>query len=394
MDAYKTREEFAKELEEMRLKFLELQECRLDVQTVQKRYEQLIQSAPDAMIFVSKDAKIVRINAQLGGLFGYTEKELIGRDLDSLIPERYRTRHSENIAKYFEQPHARPMGTGLIIYGLRKDGSEFPADISLSPLETEGGKLAVAAVRDITERKKAEEDKQRLREQLAQAEKLSALGSIAANVADEIRNPLTSVGGFARRLHKIADSEKEREYAAFIISEVDRLESLLKSVLVFSRSRSPLFEDHNIREILDEALKPWGERFRQQSIKVYKDYREDALVRVDRAQILEAVGCLVQNAFDAMPGGGTLSIVIDREIVNGVPYVRIKINDTGEGISPEKIGKIFEPFFTTKISPRGTGLGLPIAKKIIEEEGGTIDLNSTKGVGTAVTLLFPNIGIT
>lgn len=391
MDAYKTREEFEKELEEMRLKFLELQECRLDVNTVKKRYEQLIQSAPDAMIFVNKDAKIVRINAQLGGLFGYTEEELIGRDLDSLIPERYRFRHSKNVAKYFEQPHARPMGTGLIIYGLRKDGSEFPADISLSPLETEGGKLAVAAIRDLTDRKKAEEDKQRLSEQLAQAEKLSALGRITANVADEIRNPLTSVGGFARRLHKIADSEKEREYAAFIISEVGRLEGLLKGVLAFSRSRSPFLADHNIREILDEALTPWGEQFRRQSITVHKDYREDALVRVDRAQILEAIGRLIENAVDAMPDGGSLSIVTDREIVNGVPYVRIKIKDTGKGISAEKIGKIFEPFFTTKISPKGMGLGLPIAKKIIEEEGGTIDVSSTKGAGTEAALLFPNV---
>lgn len=388
---YKTRKEFERELEEMRRKFLELEECRCDIQNVQGRYDQLIQSAPDAMIFVNMDAKIVRVNAQFGGLFGYTEEELVGRDLAFLIPERYRARHSKNVAKYFAEPHVRPMGTDLMIYGLRKDGSEFPADISLSPLETDGMRLAVAAIRDISERKKAEEDKQRLREQLAQAEKLSALGRVAANVADEIRNPLTSVGGFARRLHKIADSEREKEYAAYIISEVERLEGLLKGVLSISRSRSPLFEDHDIHVILDEVLKSWGERFRQQSVTVHREYLEDSLVRVDREQIQEAVECLVENAIDAMPGGGTLSIVTDREIVDGVPYVRIEIRDTGEGIATEKMGKIFEPFFTTKISPKGTGLGLPIAKKIVEEGGGTIELESTRGSGTTVYLTFPDV---
>ncbi|MBS1234979.1 MAG: hypothetical protein H6R43_695, partial [Nitrospirae bacterium] len=182
MDGQMTREDFDKALEEMRRKFLELDQCRIEYQGVQKRYEQLLQSAPDAMVFVDKNAKIVLVNAQLGSLFGYTEEELTDMDLDCLVPVRYRSHHRENVARYFEQPRVRFMGTDLAIYGLRKDGSEFPADISLSPLETDGGIFAVGAVRDITARKKAEEEKQRLRDQLAEAEKLSALGRIAANV--------------------------------------------------------------------------------------------------------------------------------------------------------------------------------------------------------------------
>ncbi|MBS1114954.1 MAG: putative histidine protein kinase [Nitrospirae bacterium] len=391
MDGQMTREDFDKALEEMRRKFLELDQCRIEYQSVQKRYEQLLQSAPDAMVFVDKNAKIVLVNAQLGSLFGYTEEELTDMDLDCLVPVRYRGRHRENVARYFEQPRVRFMGSDLAIYGLRKDGSEFPADISLSPLETDGGIFAVGAVRDITARKKAEEEKQRLRDQLAEAEKLSALGRIAANVADEIRNPLTTVGGFARRLHRIADSEKEREYAAYIISEVGRLEGVLRDVLAFSRTRSPLLEDHDIREIFDEVLETWEERFGRQAIIVQKRYGGDTVVRVDRTQVSEAIGCIIENAVDAMPRGGTLSIVIDRETVSGAPYVRVKLQDTGEGIPAEKIGKVFEPFFTTKLSPKGTGLGLPIAKRIMEEAGGMVMIKSTQGLGTTVTLLFPDI---
>jgi len=391
MDGQMTREDFDKALEEMRRKFLELDQCRIEYQGVQKRYEQLLQSAPDAMVFVDRNAKIVLVNAQLGSLFGYTEEELTDMDLDCLVPVRYRGRHRENVARYFEQPRVRFMGSDLAIYGLRKDGSEFPADISLSPLETDGGIFAVGAVRDITARKKAEEEKQRLRDQLAEAEKLSALGRIAANVADEIRNPLTTVGGFARRLHRIADSEKEREYAAYIISEVGRLEGVLRDVLAFSRTRSPLLEDHDIREIFDEVLETWEERFGRQAIIVQKSYGGDTVVRVDRTQVSEAIGCIIENAVDAMPRGGTLSIVIDRETVSGAPYARVKLQDTGEGIPAEKIGKVFEPFFTTKLSPKGTGLGLPIAKRIMEEAGGMVMIKSTQGLGTTVTLLFPDI---
>ncbi len=392
METNKTREELEKELEEMQLKFLELEKCRIEFQKIQKRYEHVLQSAPDAIIFVNREAEIIRINAQFGDLFGYKEEELLGRDLHLLIPERYRSSHRGNIARYFDQPRVRLMGTNLIIYGLKKDGSEFPVDISLSPLVTDGELFTIAAVRDITERKKAEEEKQRLREQLSQAEKISALGRIAASIADEIRNPLTSVGGFARRLQKIADTEKEREYSAFIISEVGKIEGLLRAILAFSHTRSPLLEDIDIQGIIDEALGSWQERIRQQNITVGKSYREAAVVRVDRSQIREAIDSIIANAIEAMPDGGSLSIDTDQEIIKGAAHIRVKIRDTGRGIPSEKIGRIFEPFFTTKVLPKGAGLGLSIAKKIIEEEGGTIRLDSAEGAGTTVTLLFPDVG--
>lgn len=391
MERYQPREELERNLAEMRQRSLELQQCHAEFLKVQKRYEQLLQSAPDAMVFVSRDARIVLLNAQLATLFGYTEEELIGRDLDFLIPERYRKGHRDNVAHYFEQPRVRPMGTNLTIYGLKKDGFEFPADISLSPLETEGGIVAVGAIRDITERKQAEDEKQRLREELAEVEKLSALGRIAANVADEIRNPLTAVGGFARRLQKIVDSDKERKYAEYIIEEVNRLEAILRDVLAFSRTRSPLMETHDIRAIVDDALKTWEERCRQQSVTVEKSYGEIAVVHIDREQVREAVERIIVNALDAMPQGGSMSVLIDREMVRALPYIRTRIRDTGEGIPAEMIEKVFEPFFSTRTSRKGTGLGLPIAKSIVEDEGGIIRIDSSAETGTTVSLLFPDL---
>ena len=122
MDADNTNDELAKELGEMQQKFIELEKCRIEFQNIRKRYEHLLQSAPDALIFVNKEAKITRINAQFGSLFGYSEEELTGGDLHLLIPERYRSSHRSNVVRYFEELRARPMGTKLMIYGLKKDG--------------------------------------------------------------------------------------------------------------------------------------------------------------------------------------------------------------------------------------------------------------------------------
>jgi PAS domain S-box-containing protein len=153
-----TKEQLLNELKEMRQQLQSLDSCRREMQSVQRKYDRLLQSTPDAMLFVGRNARIVLANQQVEKLFGYSNEELVGKDLHVLIPERFRVRHRNNVASYFSDPRTRPMGTRLQIYGLRKDGAEFPADISLSPLEAERGLLVIAAIRDITDRKQAERE--------------------------------------------------------------------------------------------------------------------------------------------------------------------------------------------------------------------------------------------
>lgn len=543
----------------MREKLHEIEKCRREFLNVREKYENLLESAPDALVFVNRDGKIVLGNAQLATLFGYTEEELVGKDLDALIPLRFRQGHLEHMRDFFLHPRVRRMGTGLRIFGLRKDGTEFPADISLSPLDTEGELLATGAIRDITERKRAEDliernyhiqrvissvlkislepvplgeqmeqvldllcsvpglalqskgaiylvedepdvlvlkaprkggpdpsqppceriafgkclcgqaaagcatvfadcvddrheiryrsapphghycvpiasggetlglinvfvseghtrsseeeeflasvantlagvitreratrEKARLREQLADAEKLSALGRITANVADEIRNPLTSVGGFARRLQrKIPEGTTEKEYADFIVSEVARLESVLHDVLTFSRGGGLHREVHALYEIVEDALTAYGQKCREQSIEIRKSFADVPPVFIDREQVLEAVKHLLSNAVDAMPHGGTLSVDVERGTLQETLYAEVRISDTGEGIPEDRMKLIFEPFFTTKVQPKGTGLGLPIAKKVVEDHGGFIEVKSAPGSGSTLSLHFP-----
>ena len=154
MEEGTTRGHLREDMQEMRRQLELLDSCQREMQLAQTRYRVLLESAPDAMVFIGRDGRIVLVNAQLERVFGYTGEELLGKDLLVLIPERYQQSHKRKVEEYFSRP--RPMGSGLEIYALRKDGAELPADISLSPLETDGELLAIASVRDITERKRAE----------------------------------------------------------------------------------------------------------------------------------------------------------------------------------------------------------------------------------------------
>ena len=240
-------------------------------------------------------------------------------------------------------------------------------------------------------RRRAEAERNRLREELAQTEKLAALGRMTANVAHEIRNPLTALGGFARRLdRRLLEGSKEKEYASLIFDEVGRLETILRDVLSFSRGGSPRRDPCDIPRLIEEGLRIFVETCRERSISIRKSFQEVAAIQGDSERILEIIENLVSNAIDAMPSGGELSIVTGMASVKGVPYVTITIGDTGEGIRDEDLPRIFEPFFTTKVSPKGVGLGLPIVKKFMEDHGGFIEVKSRLGQGTTFMLYFPH----
>ncbi len=226
-------------------------------------------------------------------------------------------------------------------------------------------------------------------DKLFQAEKLASLGRLTADVAHEIRNPLTAVGGFAHRLYKIVDGEKQKEYAEVVITEVDRLEKILKDVLTFSRDARFHLERRPLDEVVHEVVKVYQEVCGEQSIGVDVRIAENLpSVLIDKDQVKQALTNLVTNAMDAMQQGGTLTISEGHEEINDVTYVFLRVSDTGPGIPEEKLPLIFEPFFSTK-EIHGTGLGLSITRKIIEEHGGLIKAESVRGEGAAISLYFP-----
>jgi PAS domain S-box-containing protein len=249
-----------------------------------------------------------------------------------------------------------------------------------------------ATLAGIIVRKKTEQDRNSLQQQLIESEKLSALGRMMAGVAHEIRNPLTALGGFARRLDKkITEGGKEKDYTRVIIAESARLERILKSVLAVTREPSSPREENDIRAIIDESLAFFADRLNEKSIHVRKSFAALPPILMDREDVREVFDNLLANALYATPANGTITVTTGTERDGEKSRVTVAVNDTGAGIAEDMLGMIFEPFFTTKPPgpDHGIGLGLSITRKIMEACGGGIKVESKPGQGTTFRLFFP-----
>ncbi|MBI3583001.1 MAG: GAF domain-containing protein [Nitrospinae bacterium] len=225
-------------------------------------------------------------------------------------------------------------------------------------------------------------------QQLIQSERLSALGQLAAELAHEIKNPLVTIGGFARRLSEKTDFSPEgKKYTDIIISEVERVEKLLKDILNYSRDVKPTFSDYNINTLIDEVLSSYERIFSDSGVIVKKELSVNIYpLHIDTSQIKQVFLNILYNAVECMTGKGGV-ITIKTEPLSGEEGVTISISDTGGGIPPEILDNIFNPFFTTK--RQGTGLGLSLSKKIIESHGGTIGIDNRIGEGATFIITLP-----
>ncbi|MBF0344403.1 MAG: PAS domain-containing protein [Nitrospirae bacterium] len=242
----------------------------------------------------------------------------------------------------------------------------------------------------IIEKNKSELEKQRLHSRLVQSEKLSALGRLSANVAHEIRNPLTVIGGYVRRLNKrMPEGSWEKECVETIYSETLRLEMILRNVLSYSKYSQLNLQIYNVNYIVDESLKNYLNICNEKNTEVKKITNPVPNILVDKNQIRQVLDNLISNAIDAMPDGGVLSVSTETVLIEQKEYVVIKVADTGAGIPEDKIDLIFEPFFSTKEIGTGTGLGLPLSRKIVQDHGGFITAHSQPQKGSIFCAHLP-----
>jgi signal transduction histidine kinase len=226
-------------------------------------------------------------------------------------------------------------------------------------------------------------------DRMVQAEKMAALGRLTADIAHEIRNPLSALGGFGRRLQKIAVGNKEKEYSGIIVEEVNRLERILRDILTFSREAKLCFEKIPVTVVARESIITFSELCSEHAIGIVLDFASDLPVLIDKVHVRQGIDNIVSNAIDAMPDGGTLTVSTKVEGINNLVYVAVHVADTGCGIADDKLALVFEPFHTTKVIGHGTGLGLSITKKIIEEHGGFIRAKNNLKCGITFSLYFP-----
>lgn len=354
----------------------------------------LLESAPDAMVIVDSSGRIVLVNSRTEELFGYTREELVRQPVEMLVPERFVEGHRIHRHGYFDDPRTRPMGAGLALLGRRKDGSEFAVEISLSPLVTEEGTLAISAIRDVTSRKAEEERAQLLiRERTARAALEDALrlrDEFLSVAAHELKTPITSLRGFAQLLlSDVAHGRQERLERGLRRIDVQsgKLGRLVTQLLDVSRIQSGRLSLEQVDTDLVALADGVVSSFDTQDHAVEVVGPRTLVAHVDPVRLEQVLTDLVDNALKYSRPGDRVSVTLGTEDGRAV----IGVEDEGPGVAGEDRERIFHPFF--RASPRegvsGMGLGLYTSRQIVEQHGGTLDADFTEGAGTKMIVTIP-----
>src|SRR5580692_6904106 len=380
------------------------------------RFTGLLEAAPDAMVCVDGEGRIALVNAQAERLFGYGRDELVGQLVDMLVPDAVRAVHPRRRGGYVADPVPRPMGAGMELAGRRRDGSTFPAEISLSAIETDSGILVTAAVRDVSERLEAQAERERLRtqaerarmeRQLQQSQRLESLGQLAGGVAHDFNNLLGVITNYAAF---VAEEMKKRPLLGpgdCVLSDVEQIQlaaeraaRLTHQLLAFARREMVQPRVLSLNEVVSGVMQLL-QRTLGEHVELIADLEPELnFVLADPGQIEQVLINLAVNARDAMSGGGKLTIETGNVDVDETyaasdanlgmgRYVALKVSDNGTGMRREVVDRAFEPFFSTKPKGEGTGLGLATIYGIVTQAGGNVRIYSEIGIGTTITVLLP-----
>lgn len=367
----------------------------------EEHFRSVVESAGDGIVTVDSEGAVVLWNPAAARMFGYTVDQIRGRPVSTVMPEGLRGLHTEAMDQAVLSGTSRIAGAAVERVALRADGTEFPVEVVFARWRSGSREFFTGIVRDLSERKRAEEEHERLQDQLRQALKMESVGRLAGGVAHDMNNMLTPILGYAEMLlEDTDDTDPRRPDVEEIARAAARARDLTRQLLAFAR-----------KQTLEMRLLDLNTAIRGFETMLRRMLREDvvlelslapslAVVRGDVGQLEQVLLNLAINAQDAMPEGGTISVETGESVVRetlveratGVApgaYVVMTVADSGEGMPPEILENLFEPFFTSKGPGRGTGLGLATVYGIVKQHGGDILVQSEPGRGTVFKVYLP-----
>jgi two-component system, LuxR family, sensor kinase FixL len=352
-----------------------------------EKFRLALEATPSAVVMVEQSGRIVLVNDSAERLFGYTRAELIGSPVRMLVPERLHVAHMAHESAFFSAPSHRGHGLGRELLARRKDGTEFPAEITLNRILTKEGSFVLAAIVDISARRRSEAALREQRRELAHITRISTLGELAASLAHELNQPLTAIRSNAQAAQRFmslgrpSDFEEVREVLAEIIQDNNRAGEVIRRLRALARKENLEFAPIDLAETLAEASGLLNSDAIMRNVRVRLDLPAGMpAVRGDRIQVQQVALNLLSNAFDAMKACAPE----DREVVvelrlGAEADVVVAVRDRGTGLSGDTLSRVFQSFYTTKRD--GLGMGLSISRSIVEAHGGRIwaENNAVRG---------------
>jgi two-component system sensor kinase FixL len=344
-----------------------------DILAREAHLQSILDTVPDAMIVIDDHGLIQSFSRAAERLFGWTAAEVHGHNSMMLMPQPYATQHDGYLQRYRDTGERRIIGIGRVVVGQRKDGSDFPMELSVGEMRSSDRRFFTGFIRDLTERQKAENRLQDLQGELVHIGRLSALGEMSSALAHELNQPLSAVGNYInglRRMAPTADRALIQEGLEKASAQVLRAGEIIRRLRDFVQKGETDRRIESLSKLVEEAaaLALLGAREADIHVSIRLDPECDRIL-ADRVQIQQVLLNLIRNAVDAMPGSAERRLSVTSRLAPE-DLVEISVADTGPGLAPEVLEKLFQPFVTTKA--QGMGVGLSICRTIVEAHGGRI----------------------